>query len=569
MYLEKRDVPTGHDWNIVTEAEFKKSVREIFEMVSDALAHTLGPYGSTTIIEQHGEVHITKDGWNVLKSIRYANMIDNNILALLKRISAQVVGKVGDGSTSSIVAANEVLKAIEASPSLKCMRPKEVVDMLTKCVDTIIERIYSNATPVNKDNYDEIYHMAHVATNGDDEISEMIHEIYKATGNPVIEYVKSKTGKTSMEITEGYRGNISYLDAIYATNDSGKCELNKPYFLMFDFKIDKEMTLPIISAAAMHAAQNGSRLVVVAPNYDKFLVDYIRVTTNQEFKSRATSLIVYTKATLISNLTQDMYRDFAMMVGAEIINEEYVLPSLENGQVQPKDIEDIAGYLGQVEHATIDAEATYIEGYIARNKNRYNLYLQNAEHNLAAKEEDNMTRGIIDEKANEYKTRVRRLRGSIGVINVGGVTTLEQKAKYDLVDDAVKACESAFMYGYNIGGNLVIPKHAIDIINETVEDGQSTMPVIELELYRAIANAFMEVYMRVLRNAQMEESDIERTVETCLTDGNIYDLVKEEFSNNIINPCATDVEILKATVSIVSLLVSSNQYVSLSTREGF
>ena len=569
MYLEKRDVPTGHDWNIVTEAEFKESVREVFEMVSDALAHTLGPFGSTTIIEQHGEVHITKDGWNVLKSIRYANMIDNNILSLLKRISAQVVGKVGDGSTSSIVAANEVLKAIESSDILKHMRPKEVVDVLSKCVDKIIERIYANAIPVNKENYDEIYHMAHVATNGDDEIASMIHEIYKETGNPVIEYVKSKTGKTSMEITEGYRGNISYLDAIYATNDSGKCELQKPYFLMFDFKIDKETTLPIISAAAMHAAQNGSRLVVVAPNYDKFLVDYIRVTTNQEFKSRATSLVVYTKATLISNLTQEMYRDFAMMVGAEIINEEYVLPSLENGQVQPSDIEDIAGYLGQVEHATIDAEATYVEGYIARNKNRYDLYLQNAEHNLAAKEEDNMTRGIIDEKANEYKTRVRRLRGSIGVINVGGVTTLEQKAKYDLVDDAVKACESAFLYGYNIGGNLVIPRHAIDIINESVDNKDAEMPVVELEVYRALANAFTEVYSRVLRNAQMDESDIEKTVERCLVDGNIYDLVKEEFSNDIINPCATDVEILKATVSIVSLLVSSNQYVSLSTREGF
>ena len=505
--FEKNDLPKGHDWNIVTEAEFKKAVREVFEMVSDALAHTLGPYGSTTIIEQHGEVHITKDGWNVLKSIRYGNMIDNNILALLKRISAQVVGKVGDGSTSSIVAANEVLKAIEASNVLNTLRPKEVVDLLTKCVDTIIERIYANAIPVDKDNYDEVYHMAHVATNGDDEISGMIHEIYKATGNPVIEYVKSKSGKTSMEITEGYRGNIGYLDAIFATNDSGKCELTKPYFLMFDFKIDKDTTLPIISAAAMYAAQNNSRLVVVAPNYDKFLVDHIRTTTNYEFKARSTSLIVYTKASLISNLTQAMYADFAMMVGAEIINEEYVLPSLENGQVQQADIENIAGYLGQVEHATIDNEATYIEGYIARNQNRYNLYLQNAEHELAEKEADNVNRGFIDEKANEYKTRVRRLRGSIGVINVGGVTTLEQKAKYDLVDDAVKACESAFLYGYNIGGNLVIPKHAIDIINETVVDGTSNMPVVELEVYRAIANAFTEVYSGVLRNAQMDEEE--------------------------------------------------------------
>ena len=96
------------NWNVISEEEFKTRIRDVFERVADSLSKTLGPYGSTTIIEKYGEMHITKDGWQVLKNIRFDNAIDNNILMMLTRISAQVVIKVGDGSTSSIIAANEI-----------------------------------------------------------------------------------------------------------------------------------------------------------------------------------------------------------------------------------------------------------------------------------------------------------------------------------------------------------------------------------------------------------------------------------------------------------------------------
>lgn len=44
----------------------------------------------------------------------------------------------------------------------------------------------------------------------------------------------------------------------------------------------------------------------------------------------------------------------------------------------------------------------------------------------------------------------------MGVINVGGFTELEKSANYDLVEDAVKACESAYLYGYVPGQSISI-----------------------------------------------------------------------------------------------------------------
>lgn len=54
------------------------------------------------------------------------------------------------------------------------------------------------------------------------------------------------------------------------------------------------------------------------------------------------------------------------------------------------------------------------------------------------------------------KQRLSKMRCKMGVINVGGFTELEKSANYDLVEDAVKACESAYLYGYVPGQSISI-----------------------------------------------------------------------------------------------------------------
>ena len=106
---------------------------------------------------------------------------------------------------------------------------------------------------------------------------EFSTDIYRETGNPAIEYVASKTGDTKYDIIkEGYRGDITYLDTIFVNKDDGICSVAKPIILMFDHKLDMEVSLPIIAEAVGIALEKKTRLVVIAPNYDKMLLDYIR-----------------------------------------------------------------------------------------------------------------------------------------------------------------------------------------------------------------------------------------------------------------------------------------------------
>ena len=90
--------------NIVSDKELKSIMSETLQFLSDTLKNTLGPYGSTTIIQDQFMNHqITKDGYSLLKKIYIEEDEAKTILDLVKKISRNLVRKVGDGSTSSII----------------------------------------------------------------------------------------------------------------------------------------------------------------------------------------------------------------------------------------------------------------------------------------------------------------------------------------------------------------------------------------------------------------------------------------------------------------------------------
>lgn len=551
----------NNKWNVIREDDFKTGLKMVFDQVADALTNTLGPYGTTTIIEKYGEHHITKDGFQVLKSINYADPILNNFLMLLFRISAQVVIQVGDGSTSSIVAANEIIKTFDEHKEVTSKyRPKELLDIISKCVDNIVGRLYTNATPITPDNnFEEIRKIAYISTNGNAEISDMIVDIYRKTNNPTIEFVESKTDETSHDIIDGYTGEITYLDTIFATRDDGMCTINGAHVLMFDHKIDIENAMHLISEGAKLAAATNKRLVVIAPAYDKLLLEHIRRQVNIEYKARGTSTVVYCRASLISNMSHIMYNDFAVMCGAQIITERYGDDAVKENEVNE--------YIGYVDSMEIGAKTTLIRGFAKRSEELYKSICRDAEikFNETRKKYENM--GIIDTELNDTKNRMTKLKCSMGTIRVGGKSTLEKKALYDLVEDAVRACESAYRYGYNVGGNLTILYIVTDILRE------NNVTENEKQIYTIIRDGFLKVFEHVLSNKYGSDTSTKNIIDAIITRYNEtheqigYDLITDSFSEDIINSCRTDIEILRGALSVISLIETSNQYISITTHE--
>jgi len=543
-----------NDWNIIGEDEFKQRIRMIFEKVSSAIQKSLGPYGSNTIIEKFGEMHITKDGWQILKNINSNNSIDNNIKQLLINIAAQVVIKVGDGSSSSLVAANSLLKLLDSDEELKKIRPRDFTDILSICVRMITDKILQNSIKITKENnYQEIYQLAMISTNGDNILSDMIHKIYKETDNPSIEFSPSKTDITSCEIIEGYKANITYLDSIYAENDNGICEIENPLIIMFDHKIEKIHFDKVISKVIQLGISTNRRVVVVAPHYDSLLLNYIKQTSNIEFRSTGTSKTVYTRVSLFNNLQNLFYNDFCMLTGAMLVSENtmYDLEKEDDGYINY--------YIGQVDKILIGSKTTIIKGFNSIKQNTYDVYMNDAVAKFKEVEETNQNLNIVNTQIYDLKQRVSKLTCKMGIINIGGNSSLVKTTNYDLVEDAVKACESAFKYGYNIGGNLIIPI----VIDELLNDGIKFNDV-EKKFFKLLRKTFIEVFSKVLDNkSKGTNPSIDLLIEECIKRKECWNLVYDDFSKDIINSCQTDIEILKAVTSIISLLLSSNQYISI------
>jgi chaperonin GroEL (HSP60 family) len=171
-------------------------------------------------------------------------------------------------------------------------------------------------------------------------------------------------------------------------------------------------------------------------------------------------------------------------------------------------------------------------------------------------EETHRQLGVVSSDLYDLKQRLSKLKGSMGIINVGGNSTLEKTSNFDLVEDAVKACESAYNYGYNIGGNLIIPI----CINELLNDPYSGFSKDEINMMNLLGNAFAQVFYKVIGNKYSIDSVethnmISDIIHKCITTKKCYNLITDTYSDDVINSCFTDIEILKAATSIVALLI--------------
>jgi chaperonin GroEL len=550
-------------WNVVDNENFKKRVDLIFDEISTVLAKTAGPYGSTTIIERFGESHITKDGLHVLQSIYYNDNTDRNIKELISRISIQVANLVGDGTTSSILVASAIEKELENnSELLNKMMPRELVRIMEECTQIISSALISIATPVDITNRD-IYNISYISTNGDEHISEMIQDIYEKTDNPTIEYRKSKTDKSYYEIIDGYKLDFTtYIDAIFVNSDDGICKINKPFILPFYYKIDKDNSWDLITAGITKALKDQRTLVVIAPYYDISILEHIKRVTSYDLKQFGEIKVVFLKISLINDVYKKMYNDFSVMIGGQLVQESDVesFPESSNQEEYSRVLET---YLGESALITIDDRKTIVSGLYNRNNEIYEKILLDANNDFKHRMEDYYDRSLTDQAFLDSKNRISRLRGKMGAIYVGGYTSLEQKSKYDLVDDAVKACESAYLYGYVIGCNTIVP-HLIKtkIDREYIEKYNPDMNT----LLDIIYNAYRNVFGIIMDNKySFIDFDInyDEVFDHNVSNGVCWDLTSNTYSNNIINSVRTDIEILKGAMSIISLLISSNQYISI------
>ena len=599
----------NHPWNVVTEDDFKTRMSEIFDMVAESLSQTVGPYGSSTLIESLGTYHLTKDGFTVLKNIHFNNRTDNTILNLILTISHQMVMKVGDGSTTSILAAHEFLEVLKDNKVLSLVRPKDISAIVQNYIEKLIKIIQTNATQVTDADYVAVCeNTARIATNDNEEYTKYIKEIYEKCGqNVTISKKLSPTNESSYEIkNDMFFINAQYIDKIYCNSDNGaRCDIENPAIVQFNFTLeDKHWKFVTAIMQYLNNLKNPRRLVVIAPHYDQYFIDHVKsdvlkfrnwyqqqqhqagaipfpmvVVKSPFFKSNDKTifddLTGYLGSALISPLDADEVIekiDSYMQVAGEynrlsreaVDNPEVEMPS-DDGKHYLDEAEEIyKARIGYCDKISIGNTVTEFSGFSNKDNDIILVRQRDAESQLADELKDLENLRYVSKDYLDAKERIARLSCKSAVINIGGNTDLEKSLNEDALDDAIKACESVVRYGYNLGCNMAIFK-AITEDAKTLDSNS-----LEYEVNKLLYTAFAKVIETIFKNKDSEwklSTIKESIIPTGLSENKCYNLNTDNFDSDVINSCRTDIEILRGAISIVGTILSANQYLSVEIKK--
>jgi len=619
--------------NVIDGKEYKDTLQAVAEITCEIVMKTLGPYASTTVIDDGSSTYSTKDGWSVVNRIRFSDAIENILFGFIKDISFSLNSKVGDGTTTAIVAANTFIKKFrswienarnDSDSDFHNLRQADLLKAIEETADSIINELKSDSRVRYIENPEDVYKIAYISTNGNAQISKMISDIYRETSNPNIHVTLNTGGETRAEIENGYKIDAKLLNAACHFNTSEEtCEFNDECkVVIFDHNVTYTKHYKLIQSLinSICNQQKPQALVIIAPYYDEIFASVMSATIRKITNNGQISPVMLVQVPYSTTNQKCYINDFAVLCETQIFDssklEMYTqMNKALSGEVEedeeaqsifkslmeanefktPEDILDCS--IGKARKLTVGKNFVLLEKFrkdTTMYKNTYDFINKEYE---AAKAKADANQNRISLSYSEAHMRLIKFSGQTGTIFVGGDSELSCKCLKDAVDDAVLACRSAYEHGYIRGLNLETLSAITKLSNElAVTDTQSKL---KKECLSMFFDVFEELAINVMYNKYADD-DISREdfanapvwnnkwvggdsnklylndkdintpkliLYACIENNYEYNIVTEQFAPagfSVVNSVSTDIEVIKATTSILSLLLSSNQLISIN-----
>lgn len=594
--------------NIVPEDEYLDTLTTIADVASDMVVKTLGPHGKTTMLHDGVFTYPTKDGWSVLKSLRWNDPIFNTLYGVLRQVSFDLVSKVGDGTTSAFVGATIFMHKIREYIKNEEFRQSDFLNELNRVADTIIDNLtkskYVKKIDLDGD-FSDIYKIAEVSSNGNIQLAEMIQKIYQETSNPNIYVTLDPSDKLSYTIQKGYKLDCNVLQQkLYRNSEDGTYGESDPMdVFIFDHNIGFQNHQTIISAIARYSNAHGRPVIIMSPHFDDVLLNVLSTQMQSLAQQGQVPNILLIQVPLSMDIHRKYLSDVVLLTNAQVL--DYAKVSAFNALVHNLDhpdekIEDVLlntdQYMDKNPQDIIKMCAGTVRKIVAGEKY---ILIQEYENIVNHQIYEN-TMKDVEEEYLELKRKVEKnssplqkeymdayqhytkLAGNLGVILVGGTSELEKHCLKDSVDDAVLACRSAYDNGYIRGLNLATMNIIKDIQSYKNGEKASNDKSWNMDIYNMIYEVFFDMSMKVLENKTPStiKSNIklpdgsqlymtnEEILNFAIENEYGFDLVNDKFMTDddcyIVNSIKTDIEVLKGMISILSTMLTSNQFLSIN-----
>lgn len=543
--------------NIVKKDEFQKRVSKVFGELGDILSKSFGAYGAPTFIANQAHSTVTKDGYTIMKNLvcdtEKGSPVDKVIYNMADDVCGRLNYKVGDGTTTAIIATNAIYDAFvngvaKEAFEKKNFLPRDIMARMKVIQEELVERISKEACPIRgeEDMLKKIHDIVNISSNGDEYITNIITKIYEEIGAPFITCELSSDNRTYMEIVNGYQLRAALTDKIYVNSDDNVAELHDVDVLLFDHKVTKLTYEKIIKPLNNLCRRLQRKLVVIAPIYDQTtMYSEIKRDLMDEFnKTRDINLVLLVYTAMTGTMKKNI-GDLAVLLNTEVIDTNYETLLLEKLETaQPHQILDVSGrkikgiYIaahmgdstnpneltmiqddGESDYDTGVREDAFRVGFIDTMKAGFEKTIFSGFHYNEAMYEKilNEAQDDMEETIERYaklatfsydvvhaQQRYNSLRLKMAYIEVGGDSSLSQLMLKDSVDDSIRAAESAFQYGYILGCNVTTIREIRKMYMEKTnvpEDSFTDLDYIDSTILASLYNGFCEVYCKVLDNA--------------------------------------------------------------------
>lgn len=584
-----------HQCNIIPQEEFEELVTEVFGVIATNISRSLGPLGSSATILNGMMTEATKDGYSILSNYRFNNKYKRLVLNLIKAPCTKMNNTVGDGTTTVIALTNALFQRYrnqEKSLYSLYRLPRELTKCLDSVVEEIIEQIQKRAQPLDPTDYDKVFNLAYVVSNGNKEVSSQIAKVYAESKSPVIKLKDSPTNRSYIEAEEGFSFPANAIDSIYVTNEDLSATEQDVMTMLFGQKITRDLLESIIVPISKVAHLSQKKLLVIAPSYDDYMCETVlgqfANAEIRQFGSVNTLMLQYRMA----DIEQGQRDDLAVILRSKTINQLVLNDIKEAIQLSPEKFVSDAykdpsspmyRMLGHADTAFISCT----NGSIFTSQNieqdeAYQQALKNAQAELdAIVRSSSMERQSYSHKIYDARARVLQLQMKNYVYYIGADSELQKQILWDSIEDVVKCMRSAIRCGVVPGCQLTIINVCKNLLNEC----DVNTPSLRTELLKMIMSACMEVYEMVLHGpdkhglvkmikdwntayqgdegaAKLAATAVElgyNIIGRSITENRVFDLETRTFNPNIITSAETDVMVLRAATELVKILISGNQ----------
>ena len=412
--------------------EFTQNVKTISD-IDNCVKITLGPTGKNCIVsDKKGNLKFITSGSLLMKSLDFESKSGNIILKLLEQASARTYSVSGDGSTTTILIACQLLKS-----SLRFLvngyNPIFLSNGLKRLAYFVVDKVIEFSNPIS--NLDQI--LGILKTSLGKKVNNDLFEVLKTCMSQIgrdglILVEENISPLNEIEVVQGIELDKGYASS-YLVNDLKNFEVvyENPYLLISSNPIN---SLNQIRDVIEYVKTNNRPLIIVAEEITKEIISTL-VLNNIQKKLKVAVLkytsIKFVKSGILEDLSTLTYSNyFPTTAGpSKLINNSNVTFTVDD--------------LGQAEKVIIKKDkSTFIVSKFAKL--------------IANRRINELNRELLSSETeydkNLFKTRIARLSGRIAKIKVGISNQYEIEEQRQKVENAVNTIRSSLEEGFVPGG---------------------------------------------------------------------------------------------------------------------